>query len=100
MDWLERLAEVRIRRWQQRVEAGEQVPPPPPLVFESWESQLVREIVSLRREARSAAEPAPLLRRADDLELQLVVAVERDRPRLAQELRRVIARGVAADAPP
>ena len=94
-DWLERLAEARIQDWQRRLAAGESVPAPPPLVFDSWESQMVKQIVQLRRQATAADDPSELLAEATKLQLQLLVVVERDRPRLARELERVIARGVA-----
>jgi hypothetical protein len=88
--FLDQLAEARIRDWQRRVAAGEvSATEGLPLKGESWESQLFHEIVALRlaaRESTDEAEAQALRDRAEGLRIQLMVALERDRPRLARIL--------------
>ena len=89
-DFLEILAETHVREWQRRLAAGE-VPAAAglPLQAESWESQMFNEIVALRlaaAEAPDEPEAAALRERSERLRIQLMVVLERDRPRLAQLL--------------
>jgi hypothetical protein len=89
-DLLGQMAEAHILDWQRRVAAGEVDPHQPlPLAVDSWESQLFKEIVRLRGEARAvedSAEQERLRTRAEGLRLQLMMVVERDRPQLARAL--------------
>lgn len=88
--FLDALAEARIREWQRRVAAGEvSATEALPLNADSWESQLFKEVVALRLAARDTEDPAEARRlreRAEGLRIQLMVALEADRPRLAQVL--------------
>lgn len=85
-DALELLAEAHVRGWQRRVRHR------PPSASESWEPQLFRQIVGYRLAAKDEAErAAQLRRRANDLQITLLAAVERDRPRMALALARQLA---------
>jgi len=86
MDAWSALAEARIRDWQNRVATGE-AKAAPPLQLESMEGQLFKEILRLRLLAHERkSERASLLRKADDLRIQLMMLLETDRPLLAQML--------------
>lgn len=89
-DFLAFLAESNIRDWQRRVAAGEaQATGGQSTQVESLEAQLFNEIVGLHAQAlQTDAQPERqrLIKKARGLRVQLLVAVERDRPRLAQAL--------------
>lgn len=89
-DFLEFLAESNIRDWQRRVAAGEaQATGGQSTQIESLEAQLFKEIVDLHGAALTADDPAEkarLVSKARGLRVQLLICVERDRPRLAQAL--------------
>lgn len=88
MNW-EILAEARIRDWQRRVAAGEAPQKTTPLEMQSIESMLFKEIVGLRLLARDTADAdarAHLLQRANNLRIQMLIPLERERPLLARTL--------------
>lgn len=93
----EQLAEARIQDWRRRVAEGEVEADGPgvPSGAESFELQLFKEIMGLLDEARELEDGAPrreALRRANDLRIQLMACVEKDRPLLAQTLAGRLAR--------
>lgn len=99
-DLVSMLAEARIREWEQRVKAGELPLASEPLPLESWETQAFKRIVRLQREARSL-DPGPerVAREAEaeKLRLQLIIGLERERPRLARAIDAQIARAVRGE---
>jgi hypothetical protein len=99
-DVMAMLAEARIRDWQRRVAAGEVPADAEPLPLESWETTTLKDIVRLKRRARTledGPERKKLEAEAEMLRLHLMVAVERERPRLARILEAQIAAAVRAE---
>ncbi len=89
MDWA-LFAEARSEDWQRRV-AAEVIPTSVSLALEveSYASMLCKEVLGLRLQARSGSDPAEkqrMLHRAEGLRIQLMVNLERERPRMAHTL--------------
>jgi hypothetical protein len=100
MDMFDRLAEARIRDWQER---GRPLASPGATSLGeagNLETQLLAEIVALRAEARTvgdAAQQSALRKRARELKLQLMVLLESSgRPLAARQIERNLQ---AAEAP-
>jgi len=84
------MAEAKIRDWQRRVASGDPsaTSSGEGTKVESWETQVFKEIIDLHAAARDAEgeERARLLSKARDLRIQLMTALEKDRPLLARTL--------------
>ncbi len=101
-DLISMLAEARIHEWQRRVAAGEVPADQPPAELESWESQVFKDIVRLKREARALPQGPERSKKeaeAKKLWLHLMVTLERERPRLAQALDAQLSLAARADDP-
>lgn len=91
MDAWTALAEARIRDWQRRVARGE-ASRQPPVVLESLEGQLLKEILRLRLKAQQSPEDrTSLMREAENLRIRLMTMLEPDRPLLAQSINAKLA---------
>lgn len=93
MDIWTALAESRIREWQERSARGD-VSRKPPVVLESLEGQLLKDILRLRLMAHAQSDDAErklLLRKAEDLRIRLMITLEPERPLLAQMINAKLA---------
>lgn len=103
--WLT-MVEAKIRDWQRRVDAGEAPAPAedttPAVRPDSLEMALFKEALKLYEAARDAPDEKTrkaYLAEANSTRIQLMIVLEKDRPRLARTLEGKLVAALYGDKP-